>query len=215
MSILSECASWGGLFALGRSCPLQDRQVCPLSSTDWYIRKQRRESRRCQECLRITREHFRLQPYPKIHFLYISLVLSFQNIHILVIALSLSRHIFHSCCFSYAMPLICSIFQSSYHRLNRDSFSVFTSVWHYFWVCRCMYSTAPLSLWTCSVWSVVELLTLSMSCFSRVHSKPQNRNLKLQITKKASFRNHCSSTIPPPIRLVMVHVFSKNTFHLG
>lgn len=97
MSILSECASWGGLFALGRSCPLQDRQVCPLSSTDWYIRKQRRESRRCQECLRTTREHFRLQPYPKIHFLYISLVLSFQNIHILVIEPHFSFMLFFIC----------------------------------------------------------------------------------------------------------------------
>lgn len=71
---------WGGLLAWGRSCPLQDRQVCPLRCT---IRTQRRERRQCWECLRKTKEHFRFQSCPETRLLHLYLDLSSLNISVL------------------------------------------------------------------------------------------------------------------------------------
>lgn len=164
MSITFTCAPRGGWFALCWSRPRQDGQVCPLRSPAWCIRRQRGESGQCQECLRTTGEHFRFKLDPEVPALYTGSALGLQNIHIHLPVSVVPQ--FSSCCFSSAVPLICSVFQPGRHRLNRSSFSVFTGVWHYFWVC-----------WSPPV-SEVPLSGISTgaadSCFTHVRSKPQS-----------------------------------------
>lgn len=66
----------------------------------------------------------------------------------------------------FSMLPLCSIFQSTYHRLNRGSFSEFSSVWHHFWVCWCVFSSC------CS--GGLNMFKQYLSCCSlHVQSEPQ------------------------------------------
>lgn len=110
------------------------------------------------------------------------------------------------------MPLICSIFQSSYHTANTETLSPCSPLCDIIFECTgaCIYLNACLSLWTSSVRSVAVPLS-----FSIVFSKPQNRNIKVQTTKKASFFSpfYCGWTVLPLLDYSWSMFFQRTHLH--
>lgn len=116
----------------GVCLPFADRLSC---QTDRFVLSaqtatKETEGRKCQECLRTTREHFRFRPTTEVQTL--TFVLSLHLPHT-------PKQLF----FCWPNVLACSTFQPSSPRWNRGSFSLLTSVWLSFWVWWCLCSSAP------------------------------------------------------------------------